>query len=37
MISAFLNSLWKSGRVNLISLPDLAGDVNKLMKHFPSQ
>ena len=28
MLSTFLNSSWESGRVNLILLPDLVGDVN---------
>ena len=32
MLSTFLNSSWESGCVNLICLPDLAGDVNYLMK-----
>ena len=27
-VSTFLNSSWKSGHVNLIFLPDLAGEVN---------
>ena len=36
-LSTFLNSSWESGRVNLIFLPDLAGDVNYLIKQFPSQ
>ena len=27
-LSTFLNSSWESGRVNVIFLPDLAGDLN---------
>ena len=35
-LSAILHSTWERGRVNLIFSPNLAGDVNKVMKHLPS-
>ena len=36
MLSTFLYSSRERGRVNLILLPELAGDMNYLMKQFPS-
>ena len=37
MLSTFLNSSWESERVNLVFIPDLAEEVNKLIKQFPSE
>ena len=35
-ISTLLHSSWEMGHVNLIFSPDLAGDVNQIMKQFLS-
>ena len=35
-LSTFLYSSWERGRINLIFSTDLAGDMNYLMKQFPS-
>ena len=35
-LSTFLYITWERGRVNLIISPDLAGDMDYLMKQFPS-
>ena len=36
-VSTFLHNLWEGGRVNLILLLDLAGDIKYLLTQFLSQ
>ena len=36
MLSTNLRSSWERRRDNMIFSEDLAGDVNQVMKHFPS-